>query len=152
MVTLPRPTGGSGTWVATSNGGALTNLPHPSSSLACGACHASCGSGANNTIIGYDHSDPNYVCNYCHDPGTNVVSTKVSTGSMANYRSSTDSQVCTCCHNGPNNPANGLPAAPATPIVPATPACAGTSTWQLVYPTYSGSTKTFSGGQFFNNQ
>jgi hypothetical protein len=110
----------------------------------------SCGSNAPNTIIGYDHSNPALVCNYCHDPGTKVVATSVSTGSMAVYHSSSDSQVCTCCHQGTNNVAHSLPAAPATPIVPSSPACTGTSAWQLITPTYDATSGTFTGGQFFN--
>jgi hypothetical protein len=130
----------------------LTNLPHPGGSLPCTACHLSC-NGAPNTIIGHDHSNPDLVCNYCHDPGTVVVATSVTTGSMMNYRSSGDDEVCTCCHQGTNNVANGVPAAPATPIVPSMPACfSGASAWPLVYPTYDPSTQVFSGGQFLDNQ
>jgi hypothetical protein len=147
MVTLPRPTGASGTWVAAGNGD-LT-AAHPTSTLTCDTCHLSCGKGAPNTIVAYDHSDPALVCNYCHDPNTKVVATKVTAGSMANYHSSSDSQVCTCCHQGTNNVAQGFPAAPATPVVPSTPACTGTSSWQLIFPTYDGATRRFSGGQFF---
>jgi hypothetical protein len=148
-ITLPLPTGASGTWISTSSGGALTGLPHPSSTLVCTTCHSSCGSGSPNTIIGYDHSNPDLVCNYCHDPGTKVVDTKITTRSMANYHSSVDSQVCSCCHDGTNNTAHGLAAEPPTPIVPSSPACTGTSSWQLVYPTLDSSNDTFSGGQFF---
>jgi hypothetical protein len=152
-ITLPLPSGGSGTWVSTSGNGDLTGLAHPSSSLACTVCHESCATlGSSNTIIGYDHSDPNLVCNYCHDPGTKVVNTSVTSGSMANYHSSSDSQVCTCCHNGTNNTAHSLPAEPATPIVPSSPACTGTSAWQLVFPALGSSTNVFSGGQFFDNE
>jgi hypothetical protein len=145
-VTLPKPNGASGTWIAA--GGDLTNVPHPSSALGCTTCHLSCGTGAPNTIIAYDHSNPALVCNYCHDPGTKVVATNVTTGSMANYHSSTDSQVCTCCHSQANNAAHSLPPGPVTPIVPSTPACTGTSAWQLVLPTNNAG--VFSGGQFFN--
>jgi hypothetical protein len=148
-VSLPLPAGASGTWIASGNGGALVNVPHPTSTIACTACHTSCGSNAPNTIIGYDHGNPALVCNYCHDPGTKVVATTVKTGSMAVYHSSVDSQVCTCCHNGTNNVAHGLPADPATPIVPSSPACTGTSAWQLVFPTFDGASGTFKGGQFF---
>jgi hypothetical protein len=143
-VLLARPGSGSGSWLA----GDLTGLPHPSTTGPCSTCHLSCKAGEENTIVGYDHSNPNYVCNYCHDPSTKVVATNVRTGSMANYRSSSDSQVCTCCHNGTNNGANGVPAAPATPIVPST-TCTETSAWPLVYPTYDSSKQAFSGGQFF---
>jgi hypothetical protein len=145
-VTLPLPSGASGTWIAA--GGDLKNVPHPSSSVGCTTCHLSCGTGAPNTIIAYDHGNPALVCNYCHDPGTKVVATNVKTGSMANYHSSTDSQVCTCCHSQSNNAAHSLPPGTPTPIVPSTPACTGTSAWQLVLPTYDGA--AFSGGQFFN--
>jgi hypothetical protein len=146
-VTLPLPSNASGTWVSAANGGDLVDLPHPTSSLACSTCHL-CGGGPN-TLIGYDHSNTAFVCNYCHDPGTKVVDTSVMTGSMANYRSSSDSQVCTCCHNGTNNGAHMLPPGSPTPIVPSSPACTMTDAWPLIFPSYQPSTQTFSGGQFF---
>lgn len=65
---------------------------------------------------------------------------------MQNYHSSTDSQVCTCCHSGANNGNFSLPLDPATQIVPST-RCGGS--WPLVYPTWNPSTEAFSGGQFF---
>jgi hypothetical protein len=148
-VTLKLPTGAAGNWFdpATHNGD-LLNLPHPSGT-ACASCHAACGAGAPNTIIGYDHANPSFVCNYCHDPGTRVVKLGVSTGSMANYRSSSDGQVCTCCHQSSNNAAHGLPPAPAVPVIPPT-LCAGTSAWGLLLPTWDGTRQVYSGGQFFN--
>lgn len=86
------------------------------------------------------------VCNYCHDPSTQIVATSVRTGSMKNYHSSTDSEVCTCCHRSSNNANFNLPAEPATPIIPTTQ-CGGS--WPLVYPTWDPSTQAFTGGQFF---
>jgi hypothetical protein len=147
-VTLPLPQDAAGTWIV--EGGAVVGVPHPSSTLPCSACHLACDAGAPNMLVGYDHSDPNLVCNYCHDPGTKVVAIHERSHSMANYRPRIDTEVCTCCHNGSNNPLHGLPAAPGTPIVPAI--CEpDADTWQLVYPTWDAAASAFAGGQFNGN-
>jgi hypothetical protein len=147
-VTLLLPEAGVGTWIA--DGGDLVGVAHPSSSLPCSTCHLACDAGATNMLIGYDHSDPQLVCNYCHDPSTRVIAIHERSRSMANYRSRVDTEVCTCCHNGTNNPARGFPPAPGTPIVPGI--CEpDADIWQLVYPTLDAATGAFGGGQFQGN-